>query len=508
MNDREFDALLESAAPELPPDDVARDVTPWRRAIGNILGGSALCSITLNFFCLNYLLPTIGVILQLLGFRPLRRENRWFRACWLLAVLRAALFLPCIVLNATIYSNAVYASSVGTALTYAMLAVQMLLFFCFWQALRTMQKKAGTGGGAAPAAALLIWYAAVLALAYGQYSGLLLGLAMLGCYILILRSLFRLSREMEESGYALTPAPVRLSDEMLVRVIAALLAAGIACGYLFFGSYRMDWQPKSDSLSAEAVEIRAELLALGYPKDALNDLSEDDLLACRGAQDLIRQEYDVPGNLGHEERTIIGSTTHIQTVYDQKELHLTDVAVQLPGEPERWAVFHHFRWSDDTVFYGTECLLVRPAYNSPYWQVSGYVLREPTGRLLYDADGVTCAAPYWSLTQEAYGQTSFFGDTQHFSDIFAAFSLPARGEGRRGYLTYSIEVADGDWTADSWVFYAHQYSPLQYPVQTAGDLLRISAAGSRGAFVIERNNLMFTRNKDGSLYQYGINRTG
>ena len=126
MNDREFDALLESAAPELPPDDVARDVTPWRRAIGNILGGSAMCSITLNLLAMNYLLPTIGVILQLLGFRPLRRENRWFRACWLLAVLRAALFLPCIVLNATIYSNAVYTSSVGTALTYGMLAVQML----------------------------------------------------------------------------------------------------------------------------------------------------------------------------------------------------------------------------------------------------------------------------------------------------------------------------------------------------------------------------------------------
>ena len=61
MNDREFDALLESAAPELPPDDVARDVTPWRRAIGNILGGSAMCSITLNFFCLNYLLLSVVI---------------------------------------------------------------------------------------------------------------------------------------------------------------------------------------------------------------------------------------------------------------------------------------------------------------------------------------------------------------------------------------------------------------------------------------------------------------
>ena len=347
MNDREFDALLESAAPELPPDDVARDVTPWRRAIGNILGGSAMCSITLNFFCLNYLLPTIGVILQLLGFRPLRRENRWFRACWLLAVLRAALFLPCIVLNATIYSNAVYASSVGTALTYGMLAVQMLLFFCFWQALRTMQKKAGTGGGAAPAAALLVWYAAVLALAYVQYSGLLLGLAMLGCYILILRSLFRLSREMEESGYALTPAPVRLSDETLVRAIAALLAVGIACGYLFFGSYRMDWQPKSGSLSAEAVEIRAELLALGYPEDALNDLSEDDLLACRGATLVVVHEADKPMNGGREVREDFGSSTHISTVYDVRELHFTDVAVRLPGEAEHWRILHHFPGTDE-----------------------------------------------------------------------------------------------------------------------------------------------------------------
>ena len=175
MNDREFDALLESAAPELPPDDVARDVTPWRRAIRKYSRRQRLCSITLNLLALNYLLPTIGVILQLLGFRPLRRENRWFRACWLLAVLRAALFLPCIVLNATIYSNAVYASSVGTALTYGTVAAQLLLFFCFWRALRTVRNKGGDRRGAGSAAALLIWYAAVIALAYVQYSGLLLG---------------------------------------------------------------------------------------------------------------------------------------------------------------------------------------------------------------------------------------------------------------------------------------------------------------------------------------------
>lgn len=89
---------------------------------------------------------------------------------------------------------------------------------------------------------------------------------MLGCYILILRSLFRLSREMEESGYALTPAPVRLSDEMLVRAIAALLAIGIACGYLFFGSYRMDWQPKSGSSAPRLLKFARSCLPSAIPR--------------------------------------------------------------------------------------------------------------------------------------------------------------------------------------------------------------------------------------------------
>ena len=496
MNDREFDALLESAAPELPPDDVARDVTPWRRAIGNILGGSALCSITLSFFCLNYLLPTIGVILQLLGFRPLRRENRWFRACWLLAVLRAALFLPCIVLNATIYSNAVYASSVGTALTYGTVAAQLLLFFCFWRALRAVRQKAGTEVRAAPAAALLIWYAAVLTLAYVQYSGLLLGLAMLGCYILILRSLFRLSREMEESGYALTPAPVHLSDEMLVRAIAALLAVGIACGYLFFGSYRMDWQPESGSLSAEAVEIRAELLALGYPETALADLSEDDLLACRGATLVVVHEADKPMNGGREVREEIGSSTHISTVYDVRELHFTDVAVRLPGEAECWRVLHHFRWTEKVKFRGTELVRLWPAYyENDSWRPDDGA---PTGRVLYDdAEGNAYAAPCASLTVERYTVTNWFGRTYRLEDISAEFSLPSRGSNQRGYVAYSAEEADGEATyLDSRSNYTHQESRLQYPVRTAKDY---SGWGDGPVFRRVQSALQFSILDDGSI---------
>lgn len=50
------------------PDDVVEDVTPWRKAMSRVLIGMALCAITLNFWCLNYILPAVGMVLSLLGF--------------------------------------------------------------------------------------------------------------------------------------------------------------------------------------------------------------------------------------------------------------------------------------------------------------------------------------------------------------------------------------------------------------------------------------------------------
>lgn len=74
--DDAFEALLAQSVDELPPEEIVADVTPWRRAMERVLFGLALCMVTLNFWCLNYLLPAIGTVLLLLGFRALRRKTR------------------------------------------------------------------------------------------------------------------------------------------------------------------------------------------------------------------------------------------------------------------------------------------------------------------------------------------------------------------------------------------------------------------------------------------------
>lgn len=76
LNEKAFKAALQASVPERLPDKVAA-VTPWKRAMGRVLAGTALTGT--NLWGLNYLLPGIGLVLMLLGFRPLRREE--IKAC-------------------------------------------------------------------------------------------------------------------------------------------------------------------------------------------------------------------------------------------------------------------------------------------------------------------------------------------------------------------------------------------------------------------------------------------
>lgn len=72
LNEKAFEAALQASVPERLPDKVAA-VTPWKRAMGRVLAGTALTGT--NLWGLNYPLPGIGLVLMLLGFRLLRREE-------------------------------------------------------------------------------------------------------------------------------------------------------------------------------------------------------------------------------------------------------------------------------------------------------------------------------------------------------------------------------------------------------------------------------------------------
>lgn len=139
-----YDAAPKNGLTELPPaDDTGGKATPWRKAINRVLTGLALSTFTLNLLGLNYLLPGIGIVLLLLGFRALRRENQWFHICWIISVLRTVYFWSLLILNATIWRRLVSQLSFFTALPYVNLAVISALIFCLRGGFSAVQQKAG-----------------------------------------------------------------------------------------------------------------------------------------------------------------------------------------------------------------------------------------------------------------------------------------------------------------------------------------------------------------------------
>lgn len=494
MTDADFEAMLAQSVPDTPPEEIVAEVTPWRRAMNRILFGMALCAITLNFLCLNYILPAIGTVLLLLGFRALRRENRWLGGCFAVTVIRAVYFFATLVLNTTILQSAVFTPAVTTALTAVNAVLLLALYFCFWRGLLAVQAKAGLPAQAGGALALIVWHALVCVLAAVQYGGWVVPIAMLIGYGFILRSLCRLSGVLDEAGYAIAPKPVRVTDRCLVLVIAAVLGIGCTLGYLFGSSYRMDWQPADTSEQAQTETIRQQLLDLGFPEAVLNDLTPEDIAACGGALRVVAVTEDYPVNDGRnvlwEAYNEKNERYYVQdTVYDVKELRLTGVAVQLPGAQETWRVYHHFLWTTDPGFYGTEVLQIWPADENMQdgWRFAGDV----TGRVLYDRDGQTFTASYHTLGRQTYTADSVFFGQRTNSDLFAAFSMPRHAESARGYVAYTAAAVQSGCLLNSWINYTHQQSWLQYPVVTAQTHRMTCTQSNGGAFRTVQDALQF-----------------
>lgn len=480
MDDSELERALESGVPELPPADISEDVTPWRKAMNRVLAGLALTTLTLNFFGLNYILPAIGTVLLLLGFRALRSENVWFRGCWVLSLVRAAYMLLWLIMNETIYMSLIPPSAVGI-LTVINVVLSLLKFFFLWKGLRAVQAGTGLPARAGGAVALMCWYLLMCLLAAVNYSGIIIALAMITIYVLILRSLLRLSRELDEAGYAIRPAAVRMSDKTVVIALLTVLAAGILCGRLFFDSYPMQWQPDTDHEDAYAAKIKEELAGLGFPAYVLDDLTEDDIRACAGAQRVV-----VEANEYRINEVYANTVDAADEICHDADVRMTGIAVELAGG--RWRLFHHFIWAEGASFRGTEALQFWTAYrDSEGWSADG----EATGRVLYDSGRQTYAAPYYSLGKETYSYDSMFWGEAVNTDVFAEFSMPNDGEMQRGYVTYAVRQAHGEHIIYSVINYEHQQTWFLYPVVTAKENRMAGSWNLDESFKLIQDGLQF-----------------
>ena len=399
--------------------------SPWQHLASKLVWGVILSTITLQFLYLNVILPTLGMILLVQAFRPLRRENRWLGLCYGLAWVLCAVRLWELAVQGTLLSETARFAALELPAGLVVVAVWLAFYFALWRGLLIIARRAGQEQPSAPGAfMLLVWYGALMALGMMgvEQLGWFAVLLILLLYFLILRSLRKTLYFFEENGYELQPLQPRISDGTLTVLWMALAAAVIALALLLGSRYPMDWQERPADEQAGQQEVVEQLCALGLPEDMAVDLTGEELAALAGA-----------------ERVLLGDRDLFETD-DGGRLLCRSAAIQLPGE-ERWVFLQHFLWQEMPRHRGTEALQITLPYeeyfsnNTPFFRIDEMLPARL--RLLYDEGGTTFTA----LPElEPMTTASWFGD--EYTTRCAAWSLPRQGEGARGYLLYGLYRLD------------------------------------------------------------------
>lgn len=413
MTDRwdDFDCTLAASLSELPPpEETVRAVTPFRAAMGKVVAGLCLTCFTLELWYLQYLLPALGAILPVLGFRSLRNNNRWFQLCWILSIYEAILLYTFFLLSATPFLE--YLALIPLWLRgIAALGATALRFLCLWRGLVRAAAEVGQPRKtAAPALWALGWYVVLILLGlFWPHPGWVVFLAMGIAFVCTVRSLLRLSAALGGWGYAVRAAPVKIGGGKLAA--AYLLSMVILTAVFSLASNHLPVEFHAVEQTFESTEIaaiRSDLTALGFPEEWLDLLPEAEICKLAGAEAC----YVDPDAWGDS---------------TDNGVRYTDIQVQTG-----WRTFrcYHFFTVDTTrsVLQNQVSL----SYDSHA------VVSDVAGQILWEQDGALWAE---DLTLDAGIHSSFLGN----SDVYAAlFSYPLFTAERRGWCAYSA-VFPGDW---------------------------------------------------------------
>lgn len=458
----EFDRLLYQGSVQ-PPPDLPEPPKPWKRPMGYICWGIVLINFTLNFLYLDAILPVVGAALLWLGLRPLRRENGGFRFAYRCATAYALLRTATTALLATpldlflaSWLDSEWHTTGGSIPLHMVLRaclLQLLLTLTvggLWQGLRGVFFRAGQPPRTTAAGGLVVLQALMLLLALIGLEGWLLVGPILLIWLLLIIALNKVGKSLDQAGYALTPAPVRLSAGPALGLWLAVPLLAAALLPLLFA--RLPVQDQTGVRSpGGTLPLRQELLELGFPEDILAKLTDDEVSRFEGAYGLTVKGYPLDSG-GHPDG-IPGAVVLEVPVRDQRyDFHVVYLA--------------YLRWEAEETGGYMEGLKVTPDYH-------GVTVRTtvPEGTLNWTSGGVLHTAP---LTFR------FRSDGSWLSAYFADFSLPQNTGGPvEGFVFWeAMPTYPASTTLYNFdLVYARRLTPWQYPYALPSDTILANRFG-------------------------------
>lgn len=514
MTQNEFDRILMDDVGSLPPQDfVVSDTNPWRSAMVKIMWGMALNTFTLEFLYLQYILPLLGSVLMYLGYRSLRRENRWFRLCWGITAFTLVWHSVWAVLSATPLAQAVDNSPAFWPLSIALslLSFARLIFLRAgirqaFAATGEDKPKDWLGRGILAhlgSYAIAIWSTLepltepsaffgpqIIDGLEWLYYGRSIAFVALEIYLLVCIS--KQTAALAGRGYTITPTPVKYTSRtILVGVFAAVILPIPVASYLGSHVPMPEAQVLEYHLSEQQEITKQRLISLGLPEELADILDAEELDACAGAigvrEPLIISLYRK--NADNEEYD-----NFAVIAFAGLEARISAWMVVLPNENVRFYQWFEYTQMPDVRLQ--DQFSIDPSGNYPQSDFSA--------RLVWMEDGIPYAcvpevqlaggttreeleASNWAgvlFKESVERELDRLGGRLHYSP-WIDFTIPKKAETMQGYLAYTTDISqyfanESEYSFYDFCYYAmrHQTGFLQYPFGDLSDL-----GGATGSYM-------------------------
>jgi hypothetical protein len=452
-NDFDFDRKIIDHRSELyPSEEEIRNMNPWSKPIGLIIWGFILTTLHLNFLYLQYIMPTIGVILLFLGFQSLKHENKYFRAAWILSILKLILQLGNLIKVTTPLNVADYPELV---MGIAMLAFQIIMFMVFRTALHQVYENAGTVSHSDPLLWASLWTIAAFLIALSPLShSWLVFIPMVICYVFIVRSLYHLGSEMDDAGYVLTNAPVTISNRTFGWAYFTVALAMVITCCTVYNHLRLEPEEYHPPQSTAA---RQHLLDMSFPEQALQHLSDEDISMISGAVNIeVFRELLMFDAREVEHQETEGGSVQVTVTREPGVKNIEALTVYMEMPEDMIYILQYFTWQGGQPIW-QDAIQILGEHNAKDWRIV-------SSGLFYTRKGVDYIADFPRLVCEKRTQTGIFG-TSDLVQIAGALSYPFGSQHQGGYVLYGYRLlADSDkYMTAATLNYVHLSSPLHIP---------------------------------------------
>lgn len=435
MNDMELEELLKTQFNELPPEDyMVNDITPWKMGMKYIFWGLFLSLMGIEIFInIASLTKYIGYICLLIGFRSIRRENKFFKIGYISSLILNIRNIIYILLNTSIWKEHILEPVKEIDFIVYFIA-HGLIYVCVWLGIWKVENKVGKDKNSKVPMLLPAFYVALVIMAVLNTQGIIV-ILWFALYVWLIVSLYKIYRTLENSGFVINASLIKIPNcVIIITMIVVTIIGRIIVNS--FNKYPMAWEKYEVEHTVEIDNMKEQLINQGLPEFVVNDLSPEDIKKCAAATLVM---LDVDGN--------------VTTCKKEELLNIMSYAFCMDEKTGRLKVIHYFMWEDESTFYGTEAITYSGTDIVNGENFAGYVM--------YDEGDVTYKAPYYDMEYETVN--SFFGPE---SSLFTGFSFDKKGKNCRGYLTYETECEIHENVS---IDYYHQNWMIIYPAQTAWD---------------------------------------